>query len=209
MKNIIFYSSIFILLVMHAVGFYGIIYGDRHEYVQLTGINLLISFGILLLNFENYSPRLFFFLLLTAVIGFFIEVIGVKTQMIFGTYHYGEALGTKQWEVPLMIGINWSLLIFSIGSAVEKLNSNIWTRCLLGAILMILIDILIEPVAIKLGYWSWDSNIIPLQNYLAWGTISFALFYLCFHYLKNISNKTGIYIYIVQLVFFSLLNLIL
>jgi putative membrane protein len=33
---------------------------------------------------------------------------------------------------------------------------------------MTFFDYLMEPAAIKLGYWVWQGSVIPFQNYLAW-----------------------------------------
>ena len=33
---------------------------------------------------------------------------------------------------------------------------------------MVLLDIMIEPVAIELDFWQWEGGNIPLQNYLMW-----------------------------------------
>jgi putative membrane protein len=48
---------------------------------------------------------------------------------------------------------------------------------LLAASLALCFDIILEPVAVKFGYWSWGHN-IPLQNYLAWFVISLAATYI-------------------------------
>ena len=49
-----------------------------------------------------------------ALIGFIFEIIGVKTGLIFGHYKYCNGLGTKVFDVPLIISLNWALPI-SIG----------------------------------------------------------------------------------------------
>ena len=209
MKTLLFYMSVFVLLVMHTAGLYGILYENREEYVNLTGLNLLISFAILVLNFETYSLKLFLFLLFIAVLGFAVELAGVHSQMIFGNYQYSYHLGIRLWGVPLVIGINWALLIFSIGSALQRFRFSIWMKSFIGAGLMIVLDLLLEPVATTLGYWQWQADDIPVQNYIAWGLISFLMFFLCFHFIKKLKNPIGIFIYIIQIVFFSLLNLLL
>jgi putative membrane protein len=33
-----------------------------------------------------------------------------------------------------------------------------------------LLDLIMEPVAIHLDFWTWEGEGVPLQNYLTWGT---------------------------------------
>ena len=57
-----------------------------------------------------------------ACLGFFIEVIGVKTGFIFGSYYYGAAMGIKILAVPLLIGLNWSILVYSTSLVVQYMK---------------------------------------------------------------------------------------
>jgi len=52
-------------------------------------------------------------LIAVSIIGFLIEVIGVKTGYIFGRYYYGQSLGYHLLSVPLLIGLNWGVLLYS------------------------------------------------------------------------------------------------
>ena len=38
---------------------------------------------------------------------------------------------------------------------------------------MLLMDIFIEPVAIGLEFWKWQSVDVPLENYISWFVLSF------------------------------------
>ena len=42
------------------------------------------------------------------------EAIGVNTGLLFGTYEYGANLGFKIFGVPLIIGVNWTVLIIQL-----------------------------------------------------------------------------------------------
>jgi uncharacterized membrane protein len=59
----------------------------------------------------------------------------------------------------------------------------------LAAILAVVFDYVLEPVAINLNYWQWAYNIIPLQNYLAWFLISFGLSFIVYN--KVVKLKTS------------------
>jgi putative membrane protein len=71
------------------------------------------------------------------------------------------------------------------------------------------LDFLIEPIAIKLDFWQWQNNTVPLQNYLAWFILSFILFYIFRLTNGIIENRFSKIILIIQFVFFGMLNILL
>ncbi len=54
---------------------------------------------------------------------------------------------------------------------------------------MLLMDLLIEPVAIHLGYWSWTGGDIPIQNYLSWFVISLVMALVMQRYQPKLSQS--------------------
>jgi putative membrane protein len=108
-----------------------------------------------------------------ALIGFVAEVIGVKTGAVFGNYYYGNALGYKVWGVPLVISLNWGLLI-NIGLLVAAyLSSKPLVIATIAAFIITSVDLLIEQVASQMDYWHFSEGIAGLQNYVGWFIISF------------------------------------
>lgn len=213
MKNIVFYSCLAIIIIMHSVGLYGILYGHRSYFIKLTWVNLVVT-GLCFITWalvehrKKLLPYLIGFLIV-GLAGFFIEVLGVHSRKIFGVYAYGLTLGHRVWNVPLIIGLNWSLLVFSVAAITSHLYQNFWIKTAIGASVLTALDYLIEPMAVYFGYWTWSSATIPLQNFLAWWIVSFLMLAFCFAFVKNIHNRLGVWIYGLQLVFFTLLNLLL
>ena len=68
-------------------------------------------------------------------------------------------------------------------------------------------DWLMEPVAVKLGYWVWQGDgSIPMLNYICWFLISLLLLAV-FHFAKfNKQNKFAVNLLLTQLMFFLLLR---
>lgn len=118
----------------------------------------------------NWKEKAFF--LFAFLFTFLLEIMGVKTGLIFGDYIYGATLGLKLAEVPLIIGFNWVIIIFGTHSLTKILFSSPFIRVPVTGFLAFLFDYLMEPIAIRLDYWSWDAGYIPLQNYVAWGVIA-------------------------------------
>jgi len=72
---------------------------------------------------------------------------------------------------------------------------------------MTALDYLIEPVAVQYDFWYWQHAIIPLQNFVAWFYISFAM-QLFFNKMKPVEdNGAAIPLFILQIVFFTVLNI--
>lgn len=167
----------------------------------------MLTAFLLLINFTSQHRRILVLFLLVAVIGYSVEVIGVSTGFPFGNYSYGANLGLKILDVPLVIGLNWAVLVFSIGASLNKIYHSVLIKSAIGACLMTLFDFLLEPIAIRSDYWKWESISIPIQNYISWFVISFFLFLMVYRYVKTIDNKIGIWVFLIQLVFFSCLHL--
>jgi putative membrane protein len=76
-----------------------------------------------------------------------------------------------------------------------------------GATLALLLDLLIEPVAIKLGLWKWGGDgTVPFFNYLSWFFVS-ALLLTIFQFCNfNKLNKFAVNLLLIQAMFFLILR---
>jgi putative membrane protein len=142
-------------------------------------------------------------------LGLTVEIIGVNFSIFFGEYKYGNNLGIKIFDVPIVIGFNWVLLIVLTGNFAHKIfPKSIILRVLTGSIMMILLDLLIEVSAPKLDYWEFTVNPVPLSNYLWW-----FIFSILFHFIYQSNNKkeyiVSTNILIIHFLFFGLLALFL
>ena len=200
-------SSLLIIL-FHLVGLYGFLNaGYESLFIKLVPFHLLLMFVLLVINSGNKSMELMRFAIIVYLSGFFIEVIGVNTGLIFGTYQYGHALGIKLWSTPLLIGLNWLILVYCTGIFLERFelrNKNVFSA--MGAGILLGLDFLIEPVAIRFDYWSWDESIIPVQNYVAWYIFSFILFRLFSGINFHKKNDAAVVLLVAQAGFFLMLN---
>jgi bisanhydrobacterioruberin hydratase len=199
-----------IFIIIYLVGIIGFMVPQlRNIVVPLTPFTILSSL-IVALAFEN---KLKFKSLLTLFIigisGFFVEYIGVKTGVIFGTYTYGKTLGLGWNGIPYMIGVNWLAIIYYTNNLSTYFTKNRMIAACTAATFAILYDYFLEPVAMAYDFWQWSANEIPIQNYVAWFLLSlcFSLFYQ--YQNKPIKNKMATYIFLIQITFFTLLHLYL
>ena len=177
-KNLNKYSKIF-LYIIYLVGILGhLMPGTKSLMLLLTPIALLVTGAVVFANlYHRENKKMIIWFVIIYVITFVLEVIGVKTSLIFGDYSYGDVLGPNVFEVPLVIGFNWSIVIMGAIDLAKIVSKNKYLTLLLAASLAVCFDLILEPVAVKLGYWSWING-IPAQNYLAWFIISGVASYL-------------------------------
>ena len=105
---------IILLFILHFVG--GVaLYMDsvKSVFLTLTPFNLALTFVLLIWGNQDFSFNFFKVISVLFLIGFFVEVLGVYSGLLFGEYHYGKTLGFQFLGVPLIIGMNWVLLVVS------------------------------------------------------------------------------------------------
>ena len=208
-KNTNTLISVFIIWLFHICGLLGIIYGNREWFIAFTPINLFVSFALLFINQVELERKNLLAGLAIFLIGMISEILGVQYGLIFGDYIYLNNLGFKILGVPIMIGINWIILTYITGSFSNYIfNANKKAAIVFGAVLMVVLDLLIEPVAPELGFWAFDSIFAPLQNYIGWFIIGL-LVQVIFHYSTVKKDTTfSFHLLLVQLFFFTVLNFI-
>lgn len=211
LKNNWFKLAVFNIILVYLVGIAGICFTsetDQKLFLQLTPINLILTILHLILAHKKWDLKFILTAIIILLFGFFIEVIGVKTEVVFGSYYYGATLGFKWLDVPILMGLNWLLLVYAIATSLNKIK-NVWLFSICAATIMTTLDFLIEPIAIKLDFWQWQNNIIPIQNFVAWFILSFLLFFI-FRLTNGIfENRFSKIILIIQFVFFGILNILL
>ena len=204
-KNI----SIFIIWLVHISGFMGMVFYDLDFFATFTPLNLALMLIILLVNMYKIVKQEILSILLIFFIGMLAEVLGVNYGLIFGKYDYGNNLGFKLFGVPFLIGINWIMLTIISGSIASLLfkNKNIFLTITCGALLMLAMDFVMEPIAPKLDLWQFENLVVPLSNYFGWfiiGLVTQTIYKLQFLQ-KEIRVSANLYI--AFFLFFGLLNL--
>jgi len=185
---------------------------DKAFFVAFTPVNLLLMLFLLIWNEEKLTKPFTWAIVVAGITGIASEMTGVHTGLLFGHYQYGEVLGFKFMEVPLLIGLNWFCIVYCAYAIVLKLSGTNTNRWLLAAgtgLLATLFDWIMEPVAVKLGFWKWENDIIPLYNFICWWIISMLIGLFFFNIRLKAENPFAIYLFIIQFLFFLLLQLLL
>lgn len=196
---------IILLFILHLVGGVALSMDSvKSIFLALSPFNLALTFGLLIWGNDDFSFNFFKVISVLFLIGFFVEVLGVYSGLLFGEYHYGKTLGFQFLEVPLIIGVNWVLLIVSSFAVSSYFVSNSIFKVLLSSIIMVLLDLMIEPVAIRLDFWHWQAEVIPLQNYLMWFLVALLMNWILTFNRFKFNVKLGFGLLISQVLFFTL-----
>lgn len=194
-------------LLFYSVGVAGLIFpATRDLFRDLITPALLLSFGALLAYQPSLrSRRVLLFFLFVWTAGFLVEMAGVNTGRIFGSYQYGSGLGWKINGTPLMIGINWLLLTLFFADLVERTGLRGWESPFLAALGMIVYDLLLEQAAPELDMWHWAHDTIPLQNYFSWFLLALIFQLLLKAFRIPVRNPLAPILLLCQFLFFLVL----
>ncbi len=223
-KNLTDNVALFIALLFNIAGAIGILFTPyKNWFIQNTPVYLLVMAALLIITQKEKSIYFFLFMLITFAVGFLVEYTGANTGLIFGHYTYGNILGMKLFGVPLIIGVNWFIVIYCTGIATQVYENKMLKRInekgltinakvqkisfiIDASLLAVFFDWVMEPVAGKLDFWRWEGGSIPFYNYICWLLISallLALFQL-FPFTKR--NLFAVHLLIIQVLFFLVLR---
>jgi putative membrane protein len=111
-----------------------------------------------------------------SLIGFIAEYIGLRLGAPFGSYTYNAFRAARVLGVPIPIILAWGIYLYTCYLASATLVKERWKRILVASLLMVNLDLAVDPVMVKLGLWSWSQQGpwfgVPLSNYAGWFIVS-------------------------------------
>jgi putative membrane protein len=198
------------VIIFYIVGLLGfVIPYTKGVFIFITPFALLLNTYLLMVYHKAYKLKDILLFLVILLSGFTIEVIGVKTGLIFGHYTYGNALGIKLFETPLLIGINWLFLTYTATAITGYLKVKKWLVVIVAPFFMVIYDLILEQVAPKMNMWSWQNSEVPIKNYVAWYAIAMVFVALLTVFKIDTKNPLAPIIFISQFIFFGLLLILL
>lgn len=193
---------IILLAIIHIVGIG--LFAINHSFIENSWFTILLSAALIFVTYKfNFKLLIFFSILF--LVGFIIEFIGVNYGVLFGQYIYGDALGYKLLNVPIVIGLNWFAVITISCSLIFNLEWPTTLKVLIAGAIATLLDFLIEPVAIQYNFWTWQTEYIPLYNYVCWFIFS-TFFAILYFILVKEQNKVAFYLFFIWIIFFVTVN---
>ena len=163
---------------------------ERLRFIQINiGYLYFLIHGSMIWGWLNIIT----FVIISFSIGIFMEIIGTKTGLIFGgKYEFNLKLspGPSISGTPMIIPLSWSGLIYMIlnycelafgGSFYFLPNQNI-ILLFLPSILMVLLDLVLDPIAVDEKRWSWKRPGayygVPFLNFVGWLFTTFLILFV-------------------------------
>ncbi len=136
----------------------------READISLT---LLFFLSLALLTKEwRGGPALF---VSGSLVGFVMEYLGLAYGIPFGSYEYLKFKGATVLGVPIPIIISWGVYLYTSYIAASNFQAK---RYMVTPLLMVILDMAIDPVMVDLGVWRWEIHGpwfgIPIENFIGW-----------------------------------------
>ena len=201
---------ILLFVILYSVGAVGFIIPQTSSiFAKLTPVILIMSFlAILVYHESKLSWAHLGVIFAIFLVSYVAEAIGVNTGLIFGTYQYGESLGLKVFETPLLIGMNWVFLVYSSSSLMDLTRIRGSLLIFSASLVMVSYDLILEQVAGDMGMWYWADGIIPLKNYLTWFVLAILFHWAIKRFAVPTRNKVAPAILLIQSLFFLMIFLL-
>lgn len=226
-KNIKIYILYFILIVAGIWNITGLVSETMHLLAGPAFIVLALwlfwELGAFLDFFKNpklfkkdvYSNKLRNLVLFSLIViagAWFLYFIFAKTGSIFSDFPHPDPILPTIAGIPIAMGFIW--LIAFIGSAAVVhytpnirflIHGNLQRALLIGGV-MLVFDMIMEPAAYQLGYWTWQYGVVPFWNYLVWFSFGTGFSYLALRMevIGSSFPKLAFHTYLSLLVYFLL-----
>ncbi len=110
-------------------------------------------------------------LLIAVAYGWILETFDLR---LFGSYHYEPVTWWWVGGVPLYIPLLWAAILHSSMALSDRAGLPTWARPFLDGLLAVVIDMAVDAIAIRTGFWRWNISLhegwfgVPAGNLCAW-----------------------------------------
>ncbi|MFM1905596.1 MAG: hypothetical protein RIT32_392 [Actinomycetota bacterium] len=156
---------------------------DRHPLT--ISIVLVTGLAVFAWSIKNNGPLWTIgSVLLVLIYTYLLELIGVSTAIPFGEYEYGDSLGYKLANVPLVVPVAWYSMAIPVLMLARALSQRPTVVLLFSTIGLTAWDFLLDPWMVGEGHWTWANpepalpglEGIPITNFIGWVISTFILF---------------------------------
>ena len=136
------------------------------ESIGFISFILIAAREIYLKNFHRL-----FEIISCAVFGVILEI---GNTYLAHTYTYSENFLVQLAHVPITIGLGWAVIIYCAMLLSDQYNIPWTLRPFMDALTAVTLDLAMDVVAIRLGFWSWaiPKNAewygVPFENLVGW-----------------------------------------
>jgi bisanhydrobacterioruberin hydratase len=166
------YKQIFGLIGIFVVSYFAIRFRELGGWIP--SIVSLVLFALPLffsIPKDSYKKFLLVFLVLS-LLGWGFELLSITKGIPYGFFIYGPNLGPKLLDlVPYALPLSWPVIVLSVSNFFAGKIKPLY-GILIGSLILLAIDLVLDPVAVRTGMWKYAQNGlyygVPFSNFLGW-----------------------------------------
>lgn len=135
-------------------------------------LGFLLAICCALFSYKRREGALFAFLLFDAWVFEWVVLT------LLGEVSYSQSFLLRVFNIPVFVICGWAVMIYSFMHVFSQYK-NTFGKAVLIATLMVTIDFFLDPIAVRLGLWTWVHPQgffgIPYNNFFGWFSYSFLM----------------------------------
>lgn len=146
-----------------------------NNYFTLFELIIYIQFILCVIHAWKQGPANLLRLFAGILFGVTLELATIRQ---LNAYQYGQFI-LMVLDVPLCIGVAWSCILYAVMEFSNGSSLPYFLRPVLDALLALNIDLSLDAVAIRFGFWDWGQGPsfqyfgVPYANFWAWFWVIF------------------------------------
>ncbi|HAV75978.1 MAG TPA: carotenoid biosynthesis protein [Anaerolineae bacterium] len=146
-----------------------------NTYFILFELIIYIQFTLCLIHARKHGAGNLLRLLAGIFFGVLLELATIRQ---LNAYEYGRFV-IMVLDVPLCIGVAWGCILYSVMEFSDGSSLPYFARPVLDGLLALNIDLALDAVAIRFGFWDWGNGLefqyfgVPYANFWAWFWVIF------------------------------------
>ena len=135
-------------------------------------------------------------LIFALIFGVFLEWMTIQQ---LAAYHYGQFFLMLD-GAPICIGLGWAVIIYSGMEFVKHLSMPDYARPFLVGMLALNLDLAMDVIAIRLGFWNWEIPLdwqwfgVPWGNFWAWYIVVVSYSGLIYWFRHRVNQKGSVWL---------------
>jgi uncharacterized membrane protein len=121
-------------------------------------------------------------------------ILEIGNTYLAHSYFYSSNFFVRIFNVPLVIGFGWAVIIYCAMLLSDQYKIKWYWRPFLDALTVLSLDLSMDAVAIRLGFWKWLIPLnaewygVPFENLIGWMLVALSFSFLI-RFIRTLNPK--------------------